>query len=107
MLFIETPIFTKAIEDLMSDEDYVALQEALILNPELGDLIQGSSGLRKIRWGLEGRGKRGGLRIIYYWKVRDDQILLLVVYRKNVKDNLTKEQIKKLKMLIEEELKHG
>lgn len=106
MIFIETPIFTKLIKDVMSDENYGELQEALILNPDAGDVIPGSGGLRKIRWGLEGRGKRGGVRVIYYWKVRFDQILFLIAYPKNVQDDLTIDQLKKLKLIVQEELNH-
>lgn len=106
MIFIETHIFTKLIRRLMSDESYRGVQEALILNPELGDVIPGSGGLRKVRWGTEGRGKRGGVRVIYYWKVKVDQILFLLVYPKNVQDNLTHEQMKKLRILVSEELKN-
>jgi len=64
MEFIETSVFTRLIDALLEAEQYRALQDALILRPEAGDLIQGTEGLRKIRWGTEGRGKRGGLRVI-------------------------------------------
>jgi hypothetical protein len=66
MVIIETSVFTRLIQELMSDEGYRALQEVLITRPESGDLIKGSGGLRKIRWKLEGQGKRGGVRVIYY-----------------------------------------
>ncbi len=91
----------------MSDEKYSELQEALILRPDMGDLIPGSGGLRKIRWGVEGRGKRGGVRVIYYWKVREDQIIFLLAYPKNVQDNLSSEQLKSLKKVMMEELNNG
>lgn len=90
----------------MADDKYRELQEALILDPGLGDLIPGSAGIRKVRWSLEGRGKRGGVRIIYYWKVNLDQIIFLLAYPKNVQDNLTKDQLKQLKNIVLEELKH-
>lgn len=106
MVFIETHVFTKLIRNLMNEDSYQGFQEALILNPELGDVIPGSGGLRKVRWGAEGRGKSGGVRVIYYWKVRLDHILLLYVYPKNEQDNLTNEQIKKLRVLVSEELKN-
>jgi hypothetical protein len=66
MLFVETPVFTERIRALMDDDDYRALQAALILRPESGVVIPGSAGLRKLRWGTQGRGKRGGLRIVYF-----------------------------------------
>ncbi len=91
----------------MSEEKYSELQKALILRPDMGDLIPGSEGLRKIRWGVEGRGKRGGVRVIYYWKVRQDQIIFLVAYPKNVQDNLSPEQLQRLKKVMAEELSNG
>lgn len=66
MRFVETPIFTRAVTALLVEEQYRALQLALALRAEQGDLIRGSGGLRKLRWGLAGRGKRGGARVIYY-----------------------------------------
>ncbi len=73
----------------------------------MGDLIPGSEGLRKIRWGVEGRGKRGGVSVIYYWKVRQDQIIFLLAYPKNVQDNLSPEQLQRLKKVMTEELSNG
>ena len=67
MRFVETPIFTRQIKEMLSEGEYRALQGALILRPAQGALIRGSGGLRKIRFGLRGRGKRGGARVIYYW----------------------------------------
>ena len=67
MRFIETPIFTRTIVTLLEDDGYRALQLSLCLRPELGPMIRGSGGLRKVRWRLGGRGKRGGIRVIYYW----------------------------------------
>ena len=107
MLFIETPTFTNLLIDLLDDDSYAKLQEALILNPDLEDLIQGSGRLRKIRWGLSGKGKRGGVRVIYYWKTKKEQIILLLIYPKNVQDNLTNKQLKILKHIVEEELNDG
>lgn len=66
MVFIESPMFTRFIVDAMGDEEYGALQAALIQNPDVGDVIRGTSGLRKMRWRAAGRGKRGGIRVIYY-----------------------------------------
>lgn len=105
MLFIETPVFTKQIKALLPDNEYRKLQEALLMRPEVGDLIPGSGGLRKIRWRAPGTGKRGGLRVIYYLDVPDDAFFMLVVYKKAKKENLTQEQIKTLRKLVEEWLK--
>lgn len=67
MLIIETPIFTKLVNELMSDDEYRKLQEALVNRPDMGALIKNSGGLRKMRWAIEGHGKSGGIRVIYYW----------------------------------------
>lgn len=85
----------------MSDDEYRSLQEALITRPDTGDLIKGSGGLRKVRWKLEGKGKSGGVRVIYYWVTADDQIRMIYVYRKSRKTDLTPEQISQLKTLVE------
>ncbi|HID52091.1 MAG TPA: hypothetical protein EYP41_08645 [Anaerolineae bacterium] len=105
MLFIETPIFTKLIKNLLPDDDYRKLQEILLMRPEAGDLIRGSGGVRKIRWSLPGKGKRGGLRIIYYWDKPEDIFYMLTVYKKSKKADLTRSQIKILRQLVEEWLK--
>jgi hypothetical protein len=72
MVIIETPVFTKLIKELMSDEDYKELQLSLVARPDLGVLIRNSGGLRKLRWNLPGRGKSGGVRLIYYWMAADE-----------------------------------
>ena len=89
----------------MPDNEYRKLQEALLMRPEAGSLIPGSGGLRKIRWGVRGGGKRGGLRVIYYWDVPDDSFFMLVVYKKAKKEDLTQEQVKRLRKLVEDWLK--
>jgi len=104
MKIIETPIFTKKINSLLTDEEYRKLQNELVLNPEKGKIIRGSGGLRKIRYGVSGRGKSGGVRVIYYWIMKVDTILMLLIYPKNEQDNLTPSQLKILKSLVEKEL---
>lgn len=101
MVVVETSVFTKLIQELMDDDNYKDLQEALVNRPGLGDLIQGSGGLRKVRWSLKGTGKSGGVRIIYYWVVDDQHIRMLYVYPKGRQDNLTKTQIAQLRALVE------
>lgn len=88
MLFIETTRFTDLLKDHLSDDEYSALQWLLLERPEAGDVVSGSGGVRKIRWGLRGRGKRGGIRVIYYWKKSDDEIWMLTLYAKNEKSTI-------------------
>jgi hypothetical protein len=102
--FIETPIFTKQITELLDDGDYRQLQVSLAVKPNSGDVIKGGAGLRKIRWSAQGRGKRGGIRVIYY-RFEEDQIFMLFAYPKNKQEDLTTEQIKVLRILITNELK--
>ncbi len=101
MVIVETSVFTKLIQELMDDDHYKELQEALVNRPDLGDLIQGSGGLRKVRWKLKGTGKSGGVRVIYYWVVDDHHIRMLYVYPKGRQDSLTKSQIAQLKAIVE------
>ena len=107
MVFVEFPNFSKQVTGLLDDEDYPRLQAALIANPDLGDLIRGTGGLRKMRWSAKGRGKRGGVRVIYYWITRRDQVLLLVIYPKSARDDLTADERKLLAKLVERELADG
>ena len=102
MEIVETPVFTRKIKDVLSDDEYSKLQWALVINPEAGALITGGKGLRKLRWVIPGKGKRGGLRIIYYWYVRDEMIYLLFPYKKSEQEDLTKEQIKILNDYVKE-----
>lgn len=101
MVIIETRIFTKLIKELLSDDQYKKLQEALVNRPDMGDLIKDSGGLRKVRWHLEGTGKSGGIRVIYYWVVDNHHIRMLYAYPKGKQENLTKEQIAQLKTIVE------
>ncbi len=103
MRFVETPIFTAEIRGLLAEDQYRALQIALLLRPEQGPVIPGSGGLRKIRWAASGRGKRGGLRVIYYWHPADETFYLLLAYPKNTQEDLTPIQLKVLRRLVKEE----
>ena len=103
MTIIETPIFTRRIQAILSDEEYRLLQIHLVNKPDVGKLIPGSGGLRKLRWSAGGHGKRGGIRVIYYWFMSKDVILLLFTYPKNEQDDLTQEQLKQLRKIIEGE----
>jgi hypothetical protein len=86
---VETPIFTADVRELLSDEEYSALQEHIVDHPNAGPVIAGTGGLRKIRWTVAGKGKRGGTRVIYYHVVAAAQIRMILIYRKGIKDDLT------------------
>ncbi len=105
MRFVETPVFTRALRDALSDDDYRALQWSLVLRPAQGTLIRGTRGLRKLRWRTGGRGKRGGVRVIYYWDTPAETIYMLFIYAKAEQDDLTPEQLKNLSKVVREELK--
>jgi len=101
MVFIEISIFTKEIQRLISDDHYRMLQTARMLRPDAGKLIRGSGGLRKIRWNRTGTGKRGALRVIYYWS-SPDTLFMLFPYRKSEQENLTQDQLKILRRMVKE-----
>jgi len=103
MVFIETPVFTKEIQKYLTDESLRLFQKVILFRPESGDLIQGSGGLRKIQWNLPGLGKRGGIRIIYYFDP-PETVYLIFPNRKSRQEDLTKNQIKILSQLVEEYL---
>lgn len=105
MRFLETPVFTSRLRGLVDDHQYRAVQLALLLRPEQGPLIPGSGGLRKLRWGAKGRGKRGGLRLIYYWALQEQAFYMLYVYAKNEQSDLTPAQVKVLRRIVREEFR--
>jgi mRNA-degrading endonuclease RelE of RelBE toxin-antitoxin system len=105
MVIRETAIFTKQVKQLLDAESYRLLQLRLVADPEAGALIPGTGGLRKIRWQGSGRGKRGGIRAIYYWAGQVDVLLMLLAYPKNEREDLTPEQKKILATLVREEFK--
>ena len=89
MEFIETPVFTKWIAEMVTDDSYRILQSVLIKQPESGKIIKGCNGIRKIRWKIGNKGKRSGVRIIYFYKVVDEQIFMLFAYSKKEQKDLT------------------
>ncbi len=105
MRFLETPIFTKRVKDLLRDEEYRALQIALLLRPEQGPMIKGGAGLRKVRWAPRGIGKRGGIRVIYYWRPDEQLFYMLFAYSKVEQSDLTPDQIRTLARVVREEFK--
>ena len=100
---VETAWFTRQILDAMDDDDYAEFQWHLVRNPSAGDLIPGGGGLRKIRWKAPGRGKRGSFRLIYYWAVSEETILMLYMYPKNEREDLRKDQLRQLVDFVKRE----
>jgi mRNA-degrading endonuclease RelE of RelBE toxin-antitoxin system len=99
MIFVETPVFTQLLVELLSDDEYSQFQQFLMADPHAGDVIQDTGGLRKVRWASGGKGKRGGVRVIYYSVDELDQVRLLLIYKKGIQDNLTPAQKKQLKSI--------
>ena len=98
-------MFTGLVRKSLDDDEYRALQLTLLLRPEQGPLIPGSGGLRKIRWGKEGHGKRGGLRVIYYWDKPSSRCFMPFLYAKNEQGDLTPSQVRTLARLVREEFR--
>jgi mRNA-degrading endonuclease RelE of RelBE toxin-antitoxin system len=105
MRFVETPVFTAALRRHLDDERYRQLQIALMLRPEQGPIIKGSGGLRKVRWAPAGGGKRGGLRILYYWVPGEQAFYMLYAYTKAEQGDLTPAQTRHLGRVVREEFK--
>lgn len=102
MEFIETPTFTRLLKDLLSDDEYRGLQNILCDIPDQGDIIKGGGGIRKLRYALAGRGKSGGVRLIYYWKSSDEQIYMLLIYPKSKKDTLSDKEVALIRDYVKE-----
>ena len=101
LTFVETKLFTRLVQQYLSDDEYAALQRALMDNPDAGDLIRGSGGVRKLRWGLVGRGKRGGIRVIYFLRSRQGEVWMLTLYAKNEAESIPGHVLKKIKEEID------
>ena len=102
MIFIETSAFTKRVIGYLTDDEYLGLQMFLLERPDAGQIVRGTGGVRKLRWAITGRGKSGGLRVIYYWRVSNDEIWLLTMYSKNERENISSHILKQ----IAEEIVH-
>ncbi|PKO22664.1 MAG: hypothetical protein CVU38_08170 [Chloroflexi bacterium HGW-Chloroflexi-1] len=103
MVIVETSVFTRQVQALLSDDEYRQLQAVRVERPDLGPVIPGGGGIRKVRWATRGQGKRGGARVIYYWAVAHDQLLMLFMYAKSEQEDLTPGQIKILRKVVEDE----
>ncbi|MHB8709662.1 MAG: transcriptional regulator [Desulfuromonadales bacterium] len=100
--FVEAPIFSKHVHDYLSDGEYADFQLYLATNPDSGDIVQGSGGIRKVRWQQRGRGKSGGVRIMYFARTAAGEIWLLLIYAKSATDSIPGHILKALK----EEMEH-
>ena len=101
LTFIETKLFTSLIQQYLPDEEHSALQQALVAKPDAGEVIRGSGGVRKLRWGVAGRGKRGGIRVVYYLRSHQDEVWMLTVYAKNEEASISGHILKKIKEEID------
>ena len=105
MQFVEFPYFTKWVQENLSDDEYREIQEALISNPRKGYIIPHGHGLRKLRWGFKGKGKSGGVRVIYYLWLSHEEFLMIYIYPKSEREDLSKEQLKVLAKITKEHLR--
>jgi hypothetical protein len=103
VLIVETKSFSARIDQLLSADEYRSLQLELVQQPTAGKVISGTGGIRKLRWGARGRGKRGGARVIYFWHAASATVLLLFAYPKNERGDLTPAQRKALRQVVERE----
>lgn len=100
--FRETASFTQRVLEYLGDESYAHLQWYLLNRPEAGDLIQAGGGIRKLRWMVAGKGKRGGARVIYYCASARGVLFMLDIYAKSEKEDLTPDELKVLRRLVKE-----
>jgi len=100
--FIETRLFTRLVSDYLSDDEYRKLQTTLIGNPNAGDVVPGSGGVRKLRWAAAGRGKRGGYRVIYFAKMAQGVIWMLTMYPKNVAENMPAHVLRQIRKEVDD-----
>ena len=101
LTFIGTKLFTSLVQQYLAGDEYAALQQALFAKPDAGDVIRGSGGVRKLRWGLTGRGKRGGVRVIYYLRSHRDEMWMLTMYARNEAASIPGHVLMKIKEEID------
>ena len=100
--FVETALFSRLVAEYLSDEEYAALQAAIMRDPDAGPVIPGSGGVRKLRWAAAGRGKRGGYRVIYYLRRAQGVVWLLTMYPKNVADDIPVHVLRQIRKEVED-----
>ena len=99
--FIETKLFTRLVQEYLTDDEYRKLQTVLVEDPTAGEVIPGSGGIRKLRWRAPGRGKSGGYRIIYFVKAAQGVVWMLTLYPKNVHANIPAHVLRKIRDEVE------
>ena len=102
VVFVETKIFTDLVKEYLSDDEYSELQQYIMKDPEVGKIIRGGGGVRKVRWSRKGMGKSGGVRTIYYWAKARDEIYMITIYSKSEKDNIDKKTLSQIAKKLEE-----
>jgi hypothetical protein len=100
--FIEATAFTKHVHEYLSDDEYLGLQSFLLQYPEAGQIVPGTGGVRKLRWAMSGKGKSGGVRVIYYFKRQDNEIWLLTIYSKSEVENIPSHVLRQIAKEIED-----
>ena len=106
LVFVESRLFTRLLPDYMSDEDFRQMQQILMDNPVRGSIMPGTGGFRKLRWhdSRRGKGTRGGIRVVYYYLLSDDQVWLVTIYNKDEMIDLSAEEKRELKRMLQTEL---
>ena len=103
LTFVESPLFTRLVHHYLSEEEYAELQRFLIMYPKVGKVVSGSGGVRKLRWKSQSKGKRGGLRVIYYLRTSAGKIWLLTLYSKTSKTNIPPHILKAIKKEMDDD----
>ena len=99
--FVESPLFTKQVHDYLTDDEYRVFQEYLAANPDMGGVVRGSGGVRKVRWSRRGTGKSGGVRVLYFARTETGEIWLILIYAKSAVDGIPGHILKVLKKEME------
>lgn len=101
--FIESQSFEKILPLYLDDSEYAELQQFMMINPEIGEVVPGSGGVRKLRWKRRGMGKRGGIRVIYYLRYKPNNFWMLTLYSKSKSENIPSHILKQIKEEFDDE----